>query len=73
MKNACIVSVVIYLAVVMVSCRSVSADDPVAPKKTVKQVAILLFSGVELMDFAGPAEVFIVANEGRWVSVAACA
>lgn len=39
-----------------------------------KTVAILLFEGVELLDFAGPAEVFIVANEGksfRVVTVAA--
>jgi len=28
-------------------------------------VAILLFEGVELLDFAGPAEVFIVAEEGK--------
>jgi transcriptional regulator GlxA family with amidase domain len=31
----------------------------------VRTVAILLFEGVELMDFAGPAEVFIVAAEGK--------
>lgn len=30
-----------------------------------KTVAILLFEGVELLDFAGPAEVFIVAAEGK--------
>lgn len=43
-------------------------------KRPVKTVAILLFEGVELMDFAGPAEVFIVAAEGkafRVVTVAA--
>lgn len=28
-------------------------------------VGVLLFDGVELLDFAGPAEVFIVAGEGR--------
>ena len=28
-------------------------------------VAILRFEGVELLDFAGPAEVFGVAGEGR--------
>src|SRR5262245_56053311 len=33
--------------------------------RAVKTVAVLLFEGVELMDFAGPAEVFIVAGEGR--------
>lgn len=30
-----------------------------------KTVAVLLFEGVELLDFAGPAEVFIVAAEGK--------
>ncbi len=30
-----------------------------------KTIAILLFDGVELMDFAGPAEVFIIAGEGK--------
>ena len=30
-----------------------------------KTVAILLFDGVELLDFAGPAEVFIVADKGK--------
>ena len=30
-----------------------------------KAVAILLFDGVELLDFAGPAEVFIIANRSR--------
>ncbi len=30
-----------------------------------KTVAVLLFDGVELMDFAGPAEVFIVADHGK--------
>jgi transcriptional regulator GlxA family with amidase domain len=29
------------------------------------RVAILIYPGVELMDFAGPAEVFIVAAEGK--------
>lgn len=29
------------------------------------QVGLLLFEGVELLDFAGPAEVFSVAGEGR--------
>jgi len=42
------------------------AQDPSAKKeKAVRTVAILLFDGVELMDFAGPAEVFVVADRGR--------
>lgn len=31
----------------------------------VKTVAVLIFEDVELLDFAGPAEVFIVASEGK--------
>src|SRR5262245_49433531 len=46
-----------------------------APEEPARRtVAILLFEGVELLDFAGPAEVFIVASEGkafRVVTVAA--
>ena len=34
-------------------------------KKAVKTVEILMYEGVELMDFAGPAEVFIVAEDGK--------
>ena len=34
-------------------------------RKTVKTVAVMLFEGVELLDFAGPAEVFIVADRGK--------
>lgn len=39
----------------------------VAPPRVdgLKTVAVLLFEGVELMDFAGPAEVFIVADHGK--------
>jgi transcriptional regulator GlxA family with amidase domain len=36
-----------------------------ATKESVKTVAILLFDGVELMDFSGPAEVFIIAGNGK--------
>jgi transcriptional regulator GlxA family with amidase domain len=44
-----------------------TAHAPAAePKGTpVKTVAVLIFEGVELLDFAGPAEVFIVAAEGK--------
>lgn len=38
---------------------------PVGKGKPVRTVGILLFNGVELLDFAGPAEVFIVAKEGK--------
>ena len=30
-----------------------------------RTVAVILFDGVELMDFAGPAEVFIISDEGK--------
>lgn len=39
--------------------------QPSERKPDVRTVAILVFDGVELMDFAGPAEVFIVAAEGK--------
>lgn len=59
----------------LVSTKPVS-ESPMPPKgdSKLKTVAVLLFEGVELMDFAGPAEVFIVANQGksfRVVTVAA--
>lgn len=56
---------------------SADAAEPAAKapeKPAMKTVAILLFDGVELLDFAGPAEVFIVAARGeayRVVTVAA--
>ncbi len=51
-----------------------SKKQPRKKKMARKTVAVLLFEGVELMDFAGPAEVFLVADEGqafRVVTVAA--
>lgn len=44
---------------------ALAAEAPEAPKKARPTVAILLFKGVELLDFAGPAEVFGVAGEGH--------
>lgn len=46
---------------------SASSEPPArsTSKREMKTVAILLFDSVELMDFAGPAEVFIVAERGR--------
>lgn len=41
------------------------AAPPAAKPPAIKTVAILLFPGVELMDFAGPAEVFIIAERGK--------
>lgn len=37
---------------------SASAAPPAAPKAAPRNVAIVLYEGVELLDFAGPAEVF---------------
>lgn len=37
----------------------------VQQESKMKTVAVLLFEGVELLDFAGPAEVFIIADKGR--------
>ena len=37
--------------------------EPAKEKR--RDVAILIFEGVELLDFTGPAEVFIVAGEGK--------
>lgn len=46
--------------------RPAAGSEP-TPKPPAKPptVAVLLFEGVELLDFAGPAEVFGVAGEGR--------
>ena len=50
--------------------------DPADAQQSTKKpltVAVLLFNGVELLDFAGPAEVFIVSDHGnafRLVTVA---
>lgn len=44
-----------------------AAEEP-SPKAPL-QVGILMFEGVELLDFAGPAEVFIVAGHGDWFEV----
>jgi transcriptional regulator GlxA family with amidase domain len=41
------------------------ADEPAAKAQTRKNVAVLLFDGVELLDFAGPAEVFVIAERGQ--------
>jgi transcriptional regulator GlxA family with amidase domain len=48
-------------------CNPFTLADEQAPKEQRKgklNVAVLLFEGVELLDFAGPAEVFGVAGEG---------
>jgi transcriptional regulator GlxA family with amidase domain len=47
------------------SCLAAEVPEPKRPL----QVGVLLFEGVELLDFAGPAEVFIVAGHGDWFTV----
>ena len=48
-------------------------DDPESylnpPEYEVRNVAIVLFEGVELLDFAGPAEVFAAAGRGQAFNV----
>lgn len=41
------------------------AQAPPAKEPGVRSVALLIFDGVELMDFAGPAEVFVVTQQGK--------
>jgi transcriptional regulator GlxA family with amidase domain len=63
----CLLTLVVIVAMVG-SSHCISADPaapPVPREKAVKTVAVLLFEGVELMDFAGPAEVFIIADRGK--------
>jgi predicted amidohydrolase/putative intracellular protease/amidase len=45
--------------------KSASGEKERKEKRSVKTVAVMLFEGVELLDFAGPAEVFIIANKGK--------
>jgi transcriptional regulator GlxA family with amidase domain len=42
-----------------------TSAEPKEKKAGVKTVAVLIFEGVELLDFTGPAEVFIVADHGK--------
>jgi len=52
----------LVVSFVLLSAQSVPAKEPVPKPIT---VAILIFNGVELLDFTGPAEVFIVADYGK--------
>lgn len=40
-------------------------EEPMNAKAKRRDVAVLIFDGVELLDFTGPAEVFVVAGEGK--------
>lgn len=46
-------------------CRDGFIESPAEFLKARKKVAIFVFDGVELLDFAGPAEVFASAGDGR--------
>jgi len=46
-------------------CRAAFEGSPAEYLKPRKNVAILIYEGVELLDFAGPDEVFSTAGEGR--------
>jgi putative intracellular protease/amidase/YHS domain-containing protein len=39
--------------------------DPAAFQKPMRKVAVLVYDGMELLDFAGPGEVFAAAGQGR--------
>lgn len=53
------------LAGALAACSS--GEEPMKEPAKAKRhdVAILIFEGVELLDFTGPAEVFVVAGEGK--------
>lgn len=55
----------VFATMILGSGTALAADPVPARKVPVKTVAVLLFEGVELLDFAGPAEVFIVADHGK--------
>ena len=56
--------IIIVLSVCLFSS-SVLASAPFTMPKPKLKVAVLIFDGVELLDFAGPAEVFIVAGNSK--------
>jgi len=55
------------LPVLLTVVAGTAAEKPVAESPF--NVGILMFEGVELLDFAGPAEVFIVAGQGDWFRI----
>lgn len=61
------VRVNILLGVVLLGATWVAAQEPAFERDASQpkniNVAVLIFDGVELLDFAGPAEVFIVASQ----------
>lgn len=64
MKNVLYLSMTIV--VLIFGCTQVTmAEGQSKDPKSRRNVAILIFDGVEVMDFAGPAEVFIVSGFGK--------
>ena len=59
-----VLSALVVLVLAQPSLAQAEENKPANRKRPYK-VAILLFEGVELLDFAGPAEVFIVADYGK--------
>jgi transcriptional regulator GlxA family with amidase domain len=53
------------MAIVVWMRGTVLMAQQVQEDKKLRIVAVLLFEGVELLDVAGPAEVFIIAEEGK--------
>jgi putative intracellular protease/amidase/YHS domain-containing protein len=51
------------------NCREIFLDAPADILQPRKNVALLVFDGMELLDFAGPAEVFTAAGKGRAFNV----
>lgn len=65
-----LLALALVLAALAAACAAPAAapgkpEDPPPADPRVRTVAVLVFEGVELMDAAGPAEVFIVAAEGK--------
>lgn len=57
----------LLLAICFLACSlpALVHADPPEKGLAVRTVAILIFDGVELLDYAGPAEVFIVCAQGK--------
>lgn len=62
MKNSPLAPLMIVVVLIGMQSKLVGQNDLQANTKT---VAVLIFDGVELLDFTGPAEVFIVAEHGK--------
>lgn len=59
----------LVIVTLFTSANSLPAQDPAKPAKQRRNVAIFIHEGVELLDFAGPAEVFAAAKQGQAFNV----